>query len=146
MRFDNYVGACLLAIASSTLAEEFYDGPFSPDKQLWGEGGKPYTLQARAASSTSASATSTSTKVADSACTNGPLTRQCWSSGYSAATDFDAKWPTTGKTRVYNLELTNGTCSGDGSNSKPCQLFNKQYPGPPIFAGKHRSYDHFEVI
>ena len=34
----------------------------------------------------------------DTACTNSPTSRSCWQSGYSVATDFDKKWPTTGKT------------------------------------------------
>lgn len=34
----------------------------------------------------------------DGACTNGPRTRNCWSDGYSIATDFDAKLPRDGET------------------------------------------------
>lgn len=34
----------------------------------------------------------------DGACTNTPRTRQCWSNGYSIATDFDAKSPPDGTT------------------------------------------------
>lgn len=34
----------------------------------------------------------------DGACTNGPNSRQCWSNGYSIATDFDAKLPPDGIT------------------------------------------------
>lgn len=34
----------------------------------------------------------------DGACTNGPRTRNCWSNGYSIATDFDAKSPPDGVT------------------------------------------------
>ena len=34
----------------------------------------------------------------DSACTNTPRTRQCWSDGYSISTDFDAKAPPAGTT------------------------------------------------
>ncbi|KAF2786927.1 multicopper oxidase [Melanomma pulvis-pyrius CBS 109.77] len=113
MRFLSVISTCLVALASTSFAEVHY---------LWGP------------EATSTTATSTSTRVADSACTNGPLTRTCWSSGYSAATDFDAKWPTTGKTVTYSLEITNGTCNPDGHGSKPCQLFNNQYPGPTITA------------
>ncbi|KAF2471867.1 putative multicopper oxidase, type 1 [Lindgomyces ingoldianus] len=111
MRIQYLVSTCLAAITSTSLAEHI---PF--DHIL------------------TTSATPTSTKVADSACTNGPLTRSCWSNGYSVATDFDAKWPTTGNTVSYNLEITNGTCNPDGHGSKPCQLFNNQYPGPLITA------------
>jgi hypothetical protein len=34
----------------------------------------------------------------DGDCTNSPRTRFCWSNGYSIATDFEEKWPTTGNT------------------------------------------------
>lgn len=70
----------------------------------------------------------------DTACTNGPLTRACWSNGYSIATDFDQKFPTTGNTVTYNLELTNGTCHPDGHGQRLCLLINNQYPGPTIRA------------
>lgn len=40
----------------------------------------------------------TSSPVPDAACTNGPRTRNCWSNGFSIATDFDAKAPPAGKT------------------------------------------------
>jgi hypothetical protein len=43
-------------------------------------------------------AASTTTLVPDSTCTNGPLTRACWSDGFSIKTDFDAKAPPAGKT------------------------------------------------
>ncbi|ORY12815.1 putative multicopper oxidase, type 1 [Clohesyomyces aquaticus] len=126
MRFQHLAG--LAAFASTSLAETI---PF--DHILWGTAGPAGNhLQVRATSTTPA--TSTSTRVADAACTNGPLTRNCWSNGYSVATDFDAKWPTTGKTVSYSLEITNGTCNPDGHGSKPCQLFNGQYPAPVITA------------
>ncbi|KAK4503238.1 hypothetical protein PRZ48_006666 [Zasmidium cellare] len=71
---------------------------------------------------------------ADAACKNGPLTRACWSSGFSIATDFDQKHPTTGKTVSYNLAITNGTCNPDGGADRICFLINGQYPGPLIEA------------
>lgn len=71
---------------------------------------------------------------ADSACSNGPLTRQCWSNGYSIATDFDLKHPTTGVTVRYDLTITNTTCNQDGNGAKLCMLINGQYPGPTITA------------
>ncbi|KAF2089562.1 multicopper oxidase [Saccharata proteae CBS 121410] len=86
------------------------------------------------ATSTSTAAASSTSRVADSSCTNGPLTRSCWSNGYSIATDFDAKWPTTGVTRNYNLEMTNITCSPDGGPSRPCLVFNGGIPGPTLYA------------
>lgn len=85
-------------------------------------------------SSTVASSSSSTSLVADSACTNGPLTRSCWSSGFSIATDFDQKHPTTGKTVSYNLEITNTTCNPDGNGDQQCLLVNNQLPGPVIRA------------
>ncbi|KAI9714343.1 MAG: hypothetical protein M1820_000304 [Bogoriella megaspora] len=84
--------------------------------------------------SSTSTASATSTKVSDSACTNGPLTRSCWGGGYSIATDFDQKHPNTGKTVSYNLEITNTTCNPDGNGARICLLVNGQYPGPTITA------------
>jgi len=70
----------------------------------------------------------------DTACVNGPTTRACWKNGYSIATDFDKKFPTTGNTVTYNLEITNTTCNPDGSGDRPCLLLNGQFPGPTIRA------------
>ncbi|KAF2860096.1 multicopper oxidase [Piedraia hortae CBS 480.64] len=71
---------------------------------------------------------------ADSQCTHGPTSRACWSSGYSIATDFDQKAPTTGKTVTYDLTVTNTTCNPDGNGARTCLLINNQYPGPLIRA------------
>lgn len=134
MRFQSFAGTAVLALATTGLTEHI-----PPENTLWGPTGPPRTLEARQATATTSTATSTSSKVADSACSNGPLTRQCWLGQYSAATDFDAKWPTTGRTVSYYLELVNGTCNPDGSQQgKSCQLFNNQYPGPVITASKSR--------
>lgn len=46
---------------------------------------------------------STSTKVPDGACTNSPSTRNCWNNGYSVSTDFDKKFPPSGKTVTVSL-------------------------------------------
>ncbi|KAI9654427.1 MAG: hypothetical protein M1831_005393 [Alyxoria varia] len=70
----------------------------------------------------------------DTACTHGPNTRSCWTSGMSIATDFDRKWPTTGQTKSYQLTITNTTCNPDGTHERICLLFNNQYPGPTIRA------------
>ncbi|KAL9065002.1 MAG: hypothetical protein Q9157_007632, partial [Trypethelium eluteriae] len=89
------------------------------------------------ASSTTSSATSSSassTKSADGSCSNGALTRSCWGNGYSIATDFDQKHPTTSQTVSYNLEITNTTCNPDGNGARTCLLINGQYPGPTITA------------
>ncbi|RDW60551.1 hypothetical protein BP6252_11934 [Coleophoma cylindrospora] len=79
-------------------------------------------------------ATSTSTKVADPACTNSPLTRSCWSNGFSIATDFDVKFPTTGKTVKYNLEITNTSALAPDGTPRQIMAINGQYPGPTIIA------------
>lgn len=73
-------------------------------------------------------------QVADGGCTNGPYTRFCWGDGYSIATDFDQKFPTTGNTVTYDLDITNGTCNPDGNGERLCLLINNQYPGPLIRA------------
>jgi len=70
----------------------------------------------------------------DTQCENGPNTRACWVDGYSIATDFDKKHPTTGKTVTYDLEITNGTCNPDGHGSRVCFFVNGQYPGPALTA------------
>ena len=117
MKFQQVVGVCLAAFTSLSVGGVL---PAEP-------------IERRATSTASASPSSTS-KVADSACKNGPLSRACWSNGYSIATDFDQKFPTTGNTVSYNLELTNGTCNPDGNGDKLCLLINGQYPGPTIRA------------
>jgi hypothetical protein len=124
MHFSNVAGTCLLALASISTAEKI-----RPNNILWGEMGPPQTLEKRQATKTTS--TSSTTRIADSACTNGPYTRTCWSNGFNAATDFDAEWPTTGKTVPFNFELKDGTCNPDGGGSRPCQLFNGQVRFPP---------------
>ncbi|KAH7135742.1 putative multicopper oxidase, type 1 [Dendryphion nanum] len=129
MRLHKFTGICLLASAAGSVGETI-----PPQNTLWGPGGRPTTLQARQATPTASSAAATSTRVADSSCSNGPLTRQCWGNGFSAATDFDVKWPRTGTVVRYTLEITNSTCNPDGNGEKLCQLFNNQYPGPTLTA------------
>lgn len=79
-------------------------------------------------------ATTTTTRVPDSQCTHGPKTRACWTKGYSIATDFDQKFPVTGNTVSYDLEITNSTCNPDGNGVRLCMLINGKYPGPVIRA------------
>jgi FtsP/CotA-like multicopper oxidase with cupredoxin domain len=76
----------------------------------------------------------TTTNTADPQCTDGPKTQACWKSGYSIATNFDKKFPTTRNTVQYSLDITNGTCNPDGHGNRLCLLINKQYPGPLIRA------------
>lgn len=96
MQLKRFLGACLLGFAASTSALQLPD-----DHIVWGEGGKDGLLAPRQVTTTtsSAAAAASTSPVADSSCSNGPLTRSCWSNGYSIATDFDQKWPTTGVTR-----------------------------------------------
>ena len=146
------LGCALFALAS--LAEHL------PAKHvLWGEGGalgvalKPKSISTEIAPETA------DLEERDTACTNTPLTRNCWAGGYSVATDFDSKWPTTGRTvsvstsvtetificfiadpfLKMNLEITNGTCNPDGNGAQECLLANNQYPGPTIIASKGAS-------
>lgn len=96
------------------------------------------TSSSKTSSSTTSSSTtssSTTSLVADSQCTNSPTSRNCWKDGYSVATDFDEKWPTTGRTVKYTLNIANTTCDPDGSSpGRICLLVNDQYPGPTLYA------------
>lgn len=116
----------LLTLSSGIVADRIPN-----DRILWGRKGTPTSLIQRVAAVSST--VPTSTLVADGSCKNGQFTRSCWGNGYSIATDFDEKWPTTGVTRTYNFELTNVTCAPDGI-SRDCLLINGQYPGPLITA------------
>lgn len=129
MQYLNLLVAGFLSLASIAAARSGkYDfGNLSPEHIVWGAEGVPTNVHGKR------QATTTS-RVADSACTNGPLSRACWSNGYSIATDFDAKHPTTGVTRNYDLTLTNTTCNPDGHGARVCMLYNGQYPGPTIRA------------
>jgi hypothetical protein len=120
--------------AASFVTWSFVFGLQLPDSHiLWGPEGKPNTLLKRATSSTLVAGPTTTSKVADGSCSNGAYTRECWSDGFSISADFDSKWPTTGKTRYYNFEITNTTCAPDGI-LKQCLLINNQYPGPTVYA------------
>ena len=107
MRFTQLVGNCLLSLTSLASAAAV---PAIPE----------HSLQER--------------QTKDSACTNGPFTRACWKDGFSIATDFDQKFPTTGKTVYHDLTITNSTCNPDGNGDRLCLLINGQYPGPAITA------------
>ena len=88
---------------------------------LWGEKGPPGRHFRRQAES-STSAESTTTRVADSACTNSPDSRNCWSSGYSVATDFDVKSPPGGQVVSVSIHNTSQLASSAGC------WWNKVYP------------------
>ena len=68
-----------------------------PHRVLWGEKGPPGRHFRRQAETSTLAEESSTTRVADSECTNSPDSRNCWSSGYSVATDFDAKTPPGGQ-------------------------------------------------
>jgi hypothetical protein len=44
-------------------------------------------------------------QTADPGCVNSPLTRGCWTSGFSISTDYEAKYPNTGKVVEVRLSL-----------------------------------------
>lgn len=111
MIFKKVTGICLLAFASFSWADNI-----PADNYLYGADrmGKlavrqiekrTTTTTVKAASSTSVSSSSSSL-VADASCTNGPNTRACWNGGYSIATDFDQKHPSTGNTVTVRITIS----------------------------------------
>ncbi|CAL3968634.1 unnamed protein product [Diplocarpon coronariae] len=66
-------------------------------------------------------------------CQHGPASRSCWGGDFTVETDSEARWPTTGKTVRYQLDITNQTLSPDGT-PRQMLLVNGQYPGPVITA------------
>lgn len=68
-----------------------------------------------------------------SACFNGPDSRHCWTDGFDINTDFDNRWPSTGRKVSYVFEITNTTLAPDGY-SRTVFAINGQYPGPTIYA------------
>ena len=44
------------------------------------------------------------------------------------------KWPTTGNTVYYTLDITNGTYNRGGSGEKVCFFINGVSPGPTLYA------------
>lgn len=75
------------------------------------------------------------TKGSSSGCTHGPTSRGCWNGDFSIDTDAESKWPNTGKTVHYALEITNQTLYPDGV-AKDMLVINGQYPGPVLTAGE----------
>lgn len=132
MRLTNLVALFTASASLVTVRGDFTDGSNLPEDHILRAVAPKPVLVGRAATTL---VTSTSTQAAtDASCTNGASSRNCWSSGYSVATDFDQKWPTTGVTRYYTLTVSNTTCSLDGSPKKQCFLYNGQFPGPLIRA------------
>jgi FtsP/CotA-like multicopper oxidase with cupredoxin domain len=131
MRFATLFAA--LATAASVQAA-WSDGGNLPEDHIMRAKPKVALNARKATTSKSTTAATSTVAVVDPNCTNSPTSRNCWSNGYSVATDFDAKWPTTGVTRYYTLTASNTTCSQDGSPKKQCFLWNGQFPGPTITA------------
>ena len=96
MRVQSPLSLILAFFVAASLAD------LPPGKILWGEKGAP---SAKKDQSSSPASPAERAHARDTVCTNGPLTRNCWASGYSVATDFDAKWPTTGKTVSVSSSL-----------------------------------------
>jgi len=66
-------------------------------------------------------------------CKFGPKARGCWSKDFNIDSDAEERWPNTGKTVYYELEITNTTLAPDGV-PKQMLVVNGQYPGPLISA------------
>ena len=157
MRAQQLLGICLVSFQASLAAH------IPPDHVLWGPKGPPGATLIARASPTPSTSTPALLEERDPVCTNSPDSRDCWLDGFSVATDFDKKWPTTDKTNnavhvsrttypgnnywnsnllcmltctcfQYDLEITNTTCSPDGHSARTCLLVNGQYPGPTIQA------------
>lgn len=122
MHFSQLVASCLLGLATRSMAEHM-----AADHYLWGPGGAVnHAKMEKRATTTTTSSTSSTSRVADSACTNNALTRSCWSSGYSVATDFDAKWPTSGSQTRY-VRLDDLSSSGTSLTTVAVQLGGEEY-------------------
>ncbi|MCJ1426817.1 hypothetical protein MMC29_004720 [Sticta canariensis] len=131
MRAQQLLGICLVSFQVSLAAH------IPPDHVLWGPKGPPGATLIPRASPTPSTSTPALLEERDPVCTNSPDSRDCWFDGFSVATDFDKKWPTTNNTNNavhYDLEITNTTCSPDGHSARTCLLVNGQYPGPTIQA------------
>ncbi|KAL0942282.1 multicopper oxidase [Colletotrichum truncatum] len=75
------------------------------------------------------------TRISQKGCgTHGPRNRACWKGKYSIDTDYEYVTPPTGKTRVFDLTITNHTDFAPDGVSKPAMLINGQFPGPTIEA------------
>ncbi|KAF2703097.1 multicopper oxidase [Pleomassaria siparia CBS 279.74] len=68
-----------------------------------------------------------------SSCVNGPTSRNCWTSGFDIDTDNYLRWP-TGRTRNFELTISNTTCNPDGHEARVCLLINNSLPGPTLIA------------
>ena len=85
----------LSLLALSTSASVSLAEHIKPQNILWGQRGP---AGATLLPTTKTSLTPDFVEERDTVCTNTPRTRSCWATGFSVATDFDKKWPTTGKT------------------------------------------------
>lgn len=72
-------------------------------------------------------------------CENGPKSRSCWTGDFTVMTDSEERWPNTGKTVHFDLNISNTTLSPDGT-PRQMLVINGQYPGPVLTAGKSHSF------
>lgn len=90
MKVLSLLGYALCVVtATATQLKPALKGKISSDRIMYGTTGEQAVKPKPAIES----------RGAISSCTNAPLTRNCWSPGYTVADDFDVKWPTTGVTR-----------------------------------------------
>ncbi|KAF4552671.1 Multicopper oxidase-like protein 1 [Elsinoe fawcettii] len=130
MHSSNLLLACVSVLATCVSAQGG-----AGHRYLWGADGMGRMLkQPNKIVKKQAAPSPSPTHVADGQCEHGPRNRACWGNGFSVATDFDLKHPAAGKTRTYNLEVTEVECNPDGNAAQKCQLINGQYPGPLIYA------------
>ncbi|KAI8235613.1 Laccase [Colletotrichum sp. SAR 10_96] len=66
--------------------------------------------------------------------THGPTNRACWNGKYTIDTDYETNVPNTGKTREFDLYITNHTDFSPDGVFKTTMLINGQFPGPTIEA------------
>jgi FtsP/CotA-like multicopper oxidase with cupredoxin domain len=124
-----FLGSILVGtwVASATMAAQVPESHV-----IWGAGGKASASTPGPRYNKTPFSSRPKTQV-DQSCLKNIRDRSCWSQGHNITTDFDLKWPNTGKIRRYNLEITNTTCAPDGIR-RQCLLINGQYPGPKIEA------------
>lgn len=71
-------------------------------------------------------------------CENGPQSRSCWTGDFTVETDSEERWPNTGKTVHYDLNISNMTLAPDGT-LRSMLVINGQYPGPVLTASRSRT-------
>ncbi|KAM7191610.1 laccase [Naviculisporaceae sp. PSN 640] len=76
---------------------------------------------------------------------NHECNRGCWSNGFDVLSDWESKWPITGKTNIYELEITevDEWVGPDGVVKHGAMLINGGFPGPVL---RGNWGDRFDVI